>query len=232
MYPKRFYRTHIVIFNTDKLGGWNILENIQRESVGSDLGLQKNLYWMRSVRANMSAPWMDMAHRFLPTMSQLRGSWKRSSPEKHQYHVEFSQHKKNNHFFIWFFLFLLLPSREKRKKLKALLYSLCVIRASSQLLSTSSGCDLVAKLSKQKGITQCVFLLATAKYIFVKSSCRAGNCQLFEVLFRRIHGKNQFQVPLGLQKKGREKWKRKNCHLRPIRKQLISCTFHVQVSFG
>lgn len=87
---ERLYGTHVVIFNTDKSNteGWEVLEN--RESVDTHLGLQKNLYWMRSVTANMSAPWMDMAHRFLPTMSQLRGSWKRSSPEKQQ-HL-FNQH--------------------------------------------------------------------------------------------------------------------------------------------
>ena len=44
------------------------------------LGLQKKLYWMSRVKRNMTAPWMDMAHRFLPTMSQPRGSLKRSSP--------------------------------------------------------------------------------------------------------------------------------------------------------
>lgn len=136
-------------------------------------------------------------------------------------------------FSCFFFFYCLLEKKQgKRKKLKALLYSLCVIQASFRLLSTSSGCNLVAKLSKQKGITRCVFLLGTAKYIFVKSCFRAGNCQLFEVLFRCIHGKNQFQVPLSLQKKEKKNEKKKNCHLRPIRKPLISCTFHVQVSFG
>lgn len=118
-----------------------------------------------------------------------------------------------------FSLSLLLPSREnteQRKKLKALLSSLCVIHGSSLLLSTSSGSDLAARLSKQKGITRCVFLLDTAKYIFVKSCYWAGKCQLFEVLFRRIHGENLFQVPLSLQKNGKGKWKRKSCHLRPV----------------
>lgn len=180
----------------------------------------------------MTVPWMDMAHRFLPTMSQLRGSWKRSSPGKHQQIAEFHRHKEK---LIYLFFSLLLPSREnteQRKKLKASLSSLCVIHASSLLLSTSSGCDLAARLSKQKGITRCVFLLDTAKYIFVKSCCWAGNCQLFEVLFRRIHGENQFQVPLSLQKNGKGKWKRKSCHLRPVRKLLMSYTFHVEASFG
>ena len=46
------------------------------------LGLQKNLYWMRIVTANMTTPWMDMAQRFFPTISQLSGSSKRSSPDK------------------------------------------------------------------------------------------------------------------------------------------------------
>lgn len=48
----------------------------------SHLGLQKNLYWMRIVTANMTIPWMDMAQRFLPTISQLSGFLKRSSPDK------------------------------------------------------------------------------------------------------------------------------------------------------
>ncbi len=43
-------------------------------------GLQKNLYWMRTVTENMTNPWMDMAQRFFPTISQLSGSSKRSSP--------------------------------------------------------------------------------------------------------------------------------------------------------
>lgn len=46
------------------------------------LGLQKNLYWMRIVMANMTTPWMDMAQRFFPTISQLSGSLKRSSPDE------------------------------------------------------------------------------------------------------------------------------------------------------
>lgn len=56
------------------------------------LGLQKNLYWMRMVTANMTAPWIAMAQRFFPTMSQLRGSWNRSSPDtKRKYTCETHQ---------------------------------------------------------------------------------------------------------------------------------------------
>lgn len=47
---------------------------------GGYLVLQKNLYWMRMVRASMTAPWIAMATRFLPTMCQASGSSKRSSP--------------------------------------------------------------------------------------------------------------------------------------------------------
>lgn len=44
------------------------------------LGLQKNLYWMRMVTVNMTAPCTAMAKRFFPTMSQPRGALNRSSP--------------------------------------------------------------------------------------------------------------------------------------------------------
>lgn len=46
------------------------------------LGLQKNLYWMRMVMVNMTTPWMDMAQMFFPTIFQLSGSLKRSSPKR------------------------------------------------------------------------------------------------------------------------------------------------------
>ncbi len=55
------------------------------------MGLQKNLYWMSSVRPNMTPPWMAMANRFLPTMFQLRGFSKRSSPEETNTHQLSSQ---------------------------------------------------------------------------------------------------------------------------------------------
>ena len=55
-------------------------EEEEKDDEEAYLGLQKKLYWMSRGKRNMTAPWMDMAHRFLPTMSQPRGSLKRSSP--------------------------------------------------------------------------------------------------------------------------------------------------------
>lgn len=65
---------------------WSETFSTHTELLPSDscfyLGLQKNLYWMRSVRANMTIPSMNMAKRFFPTMSQPRGSLKRFSPDR------------------------------------------------------------------------------------------------------------------------------------------------------
>lgn len=44
--------------------------------------------------ANMTTPWMDMAQRFFPTISQLSGSSKRSSPDKEHGKEQMSEKRK------------------------------------------------------------------------------------------------------------------------------------------
>lgn len=59
-------------------------QHLHRRRLCWYLGLQKNRYWIRRVAPNMTAPWIAMAQRFFPTMSQPRGSWNLSSPENNQ----------------------------------------------------------------------------------------------------------------------------------------------------
>lgn len=155
---------------------------------------------------------------------------------RNTHRAECHRHKQNGlSVFLFFFCFYcLLEKKEKKKEeIKGIaIQPVChpgFVPALIYKLRVWFSCETV---KTKRNYQMCVLLLDAAKYIFVKSCCRAGNCQLFEVLFRRIHGENQFQVPLSLPKKGKEKRKRKSCHLRPIRKPLISCTFHVEASFG